>query len=163
VTRVTANPHAQVHTIPVMARRSSGVVLIVALLSWTVNQLNLECQGQHSRAAVVVLAGASPAYQPEPSPTRHSCCPRERRPVTPPSPNPSPCHRHSSPSRNCCSITHETFAALPPLLDQFSHSDYGFASLSASQALLPQAEQLYLSPPVQPSGVLGSSFTVLRL
>ncbi|HTC42511.1 MAG TPA: hypothetical protein VK703_13110, partial [Candidatus Acidoferrales bacterium] len=51
-----------------MARRSFGVVLIVALMGWTVNQ-PMQCEGQHSRAAVVVLAGASPAYQPEPSPT----------------------------------------------------------------------------------------------
>jgi hypothetical protein len=59
-----------------MARRSLGVVLIVALVSWTVNWLTFGCESQHSRAAVVVPAGASPAYQPEPSPSRHTCCPQ---------------------------------------------------------------------------------------
>lgn len=62
-----------------MARRSLGVVLIVALVSWTVNWLTFGCQSQHSRAAVVVPAGASPAYQPEPSRSRHACCPQVLR------------------------------------------------------------------------------------
>src|SRR5271157_2649735 len=65
--------------LPVMARRSLGVVLIVALLGWAVsfNQPLLACTGKCSRAAVGVPAGASPAHKPEPSPSRHSCCPPE--------------------------------------------------------------------------------------
>ncbi len=45
-------------------------------MGWTVNQ-PMWCQCQHSRAAVVVPAGASPAYKPEPSPSRYTCCPQE--------------------------------------------------------------------------------------
>ena len=56
-----------------------GVVLIVALLGWTVSvtQPLLARTGMCSRAAVGVPAGASPAYKPEPSPSRRSCCPPE--------------------------------------------------------------------------------------
>jgi hypothetical protein len=162
VTRITANVLVGVHTDLVMARRSFGVVLIVALLSWTVNQLTMECESQHSRAAVVVLAGASPAYQPEPSPTRHNCCPRESQPAPVPSHAQVPCHHHSSPIPSCCSISHETAAGLPPLLQNSSHAVY-VASSSFSPALLAERGYVVGLASTDSPGTLDSSFTVLRL
>lgn len=57
------------------------MVLIVTLLGRTVNHPTPGCHRAYSRAAVVVLAGASPAHQPEPSPSRHNCCPPESEPT----------------------------------------------------------------------------------
>ena len=86
-----------------MARRSLGVVLIVTLLGWTVNQPALGCQRAYSRAAVVVLAGASPAYQPEPSPSRHNCCPHEGEPAASAEPaSAARCSSRVSVTRECC-------------------------------------------------------------
>jgi len=94
-----------------MARRSLGVVLIVALVSWTVNQLTFGCQGQHSRAAVVVPAGASPAYQPEPSPSRHTCCPQVKRPA---GRSPDFCLAHVATHADCCSASKQAPTAISP-------------------------------------------------
>ena len=94
--------------LPVMARRSLGVVLIVALLGWaaSVNQPLVACTGMNSRAAVGVPAGASPAHKPEPSPSRHSCCPPEGLSATEAQPSVSPiCPFHKSRNRDCCSIS----------------------------------------------------------
>ena|SRR5208283_583013 len=91
-----------------MARRSLGVVLIVALLGWavSVNQPLLACTGMNSRAAVGVPAGASPAHKPEPSPSHHDCCPPEGITSTEAQPSVSPiCPFHKSPNRDCCSIS----------------------------------------------------------
>jgi len=93
---------------PVMARRSLGVVLIVALLGWTVsvNQPLLACTGKYSRAAVGVPAGASPAHKPEPSPSRHSCCPPEGKSSAVAQPSVSSiCLLHMSHHRDCCSLS----------------------------------------------------------
>ncbi len=162
VTAVTEFIWRGLHNDPVMARRSFGVVFIVALLGWTVNQPIMGCEGQHSRAAVVVLAGASPAYQPEPSPTRHSCCPRESDHVAVSSPRIPSCHPHST--SDCCSLSRESHTGLPPVVVKDSASPhYGLAYLSLSQpiAAFPQ--------PGSALGVQGSSrlavpsSTVLRL
>jgi hypothetical protein len=133
VTAVTEFIRRGLHNDPAMARRSFGVVLIVALMGWTVNQ-PMQCEGQHSRAAVVVLAGASPAYQPEPSPTRHSCCPRESHHAAV-SPRRIPrCHPHST--SDCCSLSKESQGGLPPGLTKDSASPYyGLASLSVSRPI----------------------------
>lgn len=102
----------------VMARRSLGVVLIVALLGWaaSVNQPLAACTGMNSRAAVGVPAGASPAHKPEPSPSHHSCCPPEGLTSTEAQPSVSPiCPFHKSRNRDCCSVSSNSaeFALLP--------------------------------------------------
>jgi hypothetical protein len=97
-----------------LARRSVGVVLIVALVGWAVNQ-PMGCQSQHSRAAVGVPAGASPAYQPEPSTSRHNCCPPKRASaLTPENPAAAICalHPHSKPP-DCCSFSRPSRPGLP--------------------------------------------------
>lgn len=91
-----------------MARRSLGVVLIVALLGWavSVNQPLLACTGMNSRAAVGVPAGASPAHKPEPSPSHRDCCPPEGVSAAEAQPSVSPiCPFHKSRNRDCCSIS----------------------------------------------------------
>jgi len=146
---------------PVMARRSFGVVLIVALLGWTVNQPILGCEGQHSRAAVAALAGASPAYQPEPSPTRHSCCPRESQP-------PAGSHNHScphqiSPHSDCCSVTNQVpRGVLPALLKESPLAKCALHPLPSYEPIPPAEESLTVD--IRGSaGVSVSSFIVLRL
>jgi hypothetical protein len=111
VTAVTEFIRRGLHNDPAMTRRAFGVVLIVALMGWTVNQ-PLQGEGQHSRAAVVVLAGASPAYQPEPSPTRHSCCPRESHHAAVSAQRIPSCHPHST--SDCCSLSKGSQGRLPP-------------------------------------------------
>jgi hypothetical protein len=101
--------------IPAMARRSLGVVFIVALLGWTVNQPTLGCQGSYSRAAVVVLAGASPAHQPEPSPSRHNCCPHESEEAKTAQPaSAAHCSSVVSMNHDCCSVSGDINRDLPP-------------------------------------------------
>ena len=79
--------------------------MIVALLGWTVNQPLKACSGRNSRAAVGVLAGASPA-KPEPSPSRHNCCPHEGMPSAVAKSAPvSDCVFHLSPDMRCCSAS----------------------------------------------------------
>ncbi len=134
VTAVTEFIWRGLHNDFVMARRSLGVVLIVALLGWTVNQPIMGCEGQHSRAAVVVLAGASPAYQPEPSPTRHSCCPRESHHAAVSSPRVPNCHPYST--SDCCSLSKKLQSGLPPVVVKDSASPhYGLAYVSLSQPI----------------------------
>ena len=99
--------------IPAMARRSLGVVLIVTLLGWTVNQPTSGCQSAHSRAAVVVLAGASPAHQPEPSPSRHNCCPHESEPAKEPA-SAMHCSSRISLIHQCCTVSSDIGRDLPP-------------------------------------------------
>jgi len=146
-----------------MARRSLGVVLIVTLLGWTVNQ-PLECQGRHSRAAVMVPAGASPANQPEPSPTPHSCCPRERSRSSPARSQFPPCHRPASSHPDCCSFTGGTQSALTFSRVQESLSTElaltiftGFGTAARSN------DRHFVFAPLNFPGVASPSFTVLRL
>jgi hypothetical protein len=142
---------------PAMARRSLGVVLIVALVSWTVNWLTLGCEGQHSRAAVVVPAGASPAYKPEPSPSRHTCCPQvTAQPAALGSSLVSCCP-------DCCKLSHNSPGTQPPRFltgPAFAHSSPDNVPASA---LFRPAEPLVLASTLAPPGSLLPAFTVLRL
>jgi|HubBroStandDraft_4_1064222.scaffolds.fasta_scaffold716709_1 hypothetical protein len=93
-----------------MARRSLGVVLIVTLLGWTVsvNQPLHACTGSHSRAVAVALAGTPPALKPEPSPSRHSCCPSESHKLPAIQTPHHQCQASSlqfSSGHSCCSLT----------------------------------------------------------
>jgi len=94
-----------------MARRSLGVVLIVTLLGWTVsvNQPLHACTGSHSRAVAVAPAGTPPALKPEPSPSRHGCCPSESHKL-PATKTPHQQCQVSSPQfssgHSCCYLTH---------------------------------------------------------
>jgi len=140
--------------------------LIVALLGWTVNQPIMGCEGQHSRAAVVLQAGASPAYQPEPSPTRHSCCPRESKPTgaLPSSQHPACPHQFDA-HQDCCSLTNETHSGLPPVFVKESPiAKYVLASLSAFEPMAAPQEQASLGVTIAgASEIQVSSFAVLRL
>ena len=91
-----------------MAKRSIGVILNVTLLAWSVNLLFVACSGPNSRAAVLVSAGASPAAKPEPSPSRHNCCPRKSVHATQVSFSPAEfCPLLAPPAMNCCGATHD--------------------------------------------------------
>ena len=86
-------------------RRSTGVVLIVALLAWSVNQRVMACPGLLSRAAVVAPAGSPPAPKPEPSASRHNCCPLEKKHLKAAQPSShSECKMHEKMDLSCCSI-----------------------------------------------------------
>jgi hypothetical protein len=147
-----------------VARRSVGVVLIVALLGWPVNQ-PMWCQSQHSRAAVGVPAGASPAYKPEPSPSRHSCCPQKSASaVTPENSAPAiSAHHPQSKSQDCCSISRPWRPGLPASVLTRAL----FVSVAQGwlvQVLLPDSERV--SNRFSASGgatVNTTAFTVLRL
>lgn len=162
VTAITELVWRRLHNDCVMARRSFGVVLIVALLGWTVNQPIMGCERQHSRAAVAAPAGASPAYQPEPSPTRHSCCPRESQHTAVSASRIPSCQLRSI--FDCCSLSKESQSGLPPaVVKTFSSSRYGVASLSVSQPI-DAIRQPASAVAVQGSSRLAiPSFTALRL
>jgi hypothetical protein len=162
VTSITEFQPAQGHTGRVMARRSFGVVLIVALLGWTVNQ-PMGCEGQHSRAAVTVLAGASPAYQPEPSPTRHSCCPHERQAAQPSSPASQCPHSFSFP-HDCCSLAGDLQTTAPTaILGDFAPSNVASGSVIAFTIEAP-ISQYSLSAEAQTFPIRSApSLTILRL
>ena len=163
VTLVTEFSPIAGQNIRVMARRSLGVVLIVALLGWTVNQPVMGCEGQCSRAAVTVLAGASPAYQPEPSPTRHSCCPRERHTSAPPSSLPAlQCHHGRSSSRDCCALRSDSAGEAAILRASVT----GDVLLSSIPFLASAGRSLKRSVSLETESSPSSrvlSFTVLRL
>ena len=145
------------HTVPAMARRSIGVVLVVALVSWTVNWLTLECQSQHSRAAVVVPAGASPAYKPEPSPSRHTCCPQVKS-----QPSFHDCSLVLASLPDCCSFHHNRNARPPRLLitgPAIAHASPQAQPASAQS--LSEASPLFAAWLEAPAPV--SSIAVLRL
>ena len=94
--------------LPVMARRSLGVVLIVTLLGWSVNQPATACIGMRPRAAAVVQAGASPAF-PEPSLTRHICCPGKKPQTASTQPSPvSNCSIRPTSDRRCGTVSHDS-------------------------------------------------------
>ena len=91
-----------------MARRSLGVVLIVTLLGWSVNQPATACTGMRPRAAAVVQAGASPA-SPEPSLTRHICCPGKKSQTAVSQPSPlSNCSIRPTPDRRYCTVSEDS-------------------------------------------------------
>ena len=112
----SANPRSRTIIAPAMqvARRSIGVVLIVALLGWTVNQPTSGCQCAHSRAAVVVRAGASPAHQTEPSLSRHNCYPPESKPAIFPPASAVHCASLGSVNPRCCAVSGKIPWNLPP-------------------------------------------------
>ena len=148
-----------------MARRSAGVVLIVALVGWTVNWPTFECQGQHSRAAVVVPAGASPAYKPEPSPSRHTCCPQIKSPAKTKLPySDRSCLVRLYLSADCCSLSHDSREARPPRYLTVSAPEKNLPGSSPTSAsLLPVRAQLFAVPSGAPPGLQIPSSTVLRL
>jgi hypothetical protein len=148
-----------------MARRSLGVVLIVALLGWTVNQPTLGCQGPYSRAAVVVRAGASPAHQPEPSPSRHNCCPHESEEAKTAQPaSATQCSSLAFMNHDCCAVSGDINRGLPPGIVKGSPF-VKFAAL-ASSPFAPLASAQASDPVPRPASLLLSqhaSNTVLRL
>ena len=148
-----------------MARRSLGVVLIVALLGWTVNWPIFGCKSQYSRAAVVVQAGASPAYQPEPSPTCHNCCPQVNS-KSPSTAQPSfhKCLLYLSVHPGCCSVSKETESGLPPkAVAGYAAARFTLASLPSFEPILPGQAQSSTMTFAHSPGIQSSSFTVLRL
>jgi hypothetical protein len=157
----TPRPHNE----RVMARRSLGVVLIVALLGWTVNRPILGCEGQHSRAAVVVLAGASPAYQPEPSPTRHSCCPREsQKEAVLVSSSPSGCPHFLSSHADCCSVAKHTLIELSATLVEKSFpGKFVLGSLPSFELTAPHRGHAFAGVRNDSAGIRINSFHILRL
>ncbi len=156
----TPRPHNQ----PVMARRSLGMVLIVALLGWTVNRPILGCEGQHSRAAVVVLAGASPAYQPEPSPTRHSCCPRESQKQAVQPSSPSGCPHLLSSHADCCSVAkHSLIELTATLVEKSFPGTFVLRSLPSFGLTAPQRGHAFAGVLNDSAGIRIDSFHILRL
>ena len=150
------------------SRRSTGVILIVSLLAWSVNLRVLACSGIPSRAAVVAQAGTLPAPQPEPSPSRHNCCPKEpkegkdSRPAQPSSS--SKCALHASIDFSCCSL-----AANPQFRLPFQNSSpVKLPTLSAALAPLTFSHSLPDITNLRPSDDFpganpGTRLLVLRL
>lgn len=165
VTTVTCISFLFPHNRSAMARRSIGVVLIVALLGWTVsvNQPLFACTGLHSRAAVAVPAGTPPALKPEPSPSHHNCCPSVSQ--KPPSSD-APSHCSStlqiSANHNCCSVSHSAPITRPLLISRVSKLDSTLTPPAQCTQLVRTATAVAVSfenspPPSQPASV-----TVLR-
>ena len=104
MTQVTSKLSLPIENCTVMDRRSLALILIVLLLVWSVNQPSAACPLMNSRAAAMVRAGASPASQPEPSPSRHTCCPSPRGSSAriPPTGH---CALRATPDMPCCSIS----------------------------------------------------------
>lgn len=147
----------------VVARRSTGVVLIVALLGWTVNR-PMWCQSQHSRAASVVPAGASPAYKPEPSPSRHTCCPHgNASAVNSEDPASAICvHDHASRTPDCCSVSRQGRPGLPSgVVARSQPASVALVAVLAS--FVPIQEQQLATLTSGPPPPSGSPFNVLRL
>lgn len=142
-----------------------GVVLIVALLAWSVNQRVLACAGLQSRAAVVAPAGSPPAPKPEPSPSRHNCCPLESKHAEKARPSSLPdCKIHASLDLSCCSIAKNPASRLP--FQRVSRFELlPFAAVIASRELLAaivSSDEIPLSESVA-IPVTNGSTTVLRL
>jgi hypothetical protein len=82
--------------------------LIVTLLGWSVNQPATACTGMRPRAAAVVQGGASPA-SPDPSLTRHICCPARSRKLQSTQPSPlSNCSIRPTPDRRYCTVSEDS-------------------------------------------------------
>jgi|SRR5579863_1317297 len=147
------------------SRRFTGVVLIVALLGWSVNQRVVACAGLPSRAAVVVPAGSPPAPKPEPSPSRHNCCPLESKYAEKARPSSLPeCKIHSNLDLSCCSIANNP-ASRPPFQKVSRFELHPFAAVITSHELLAaivpsETTPLFASVPIPSTN---GSTTVLRL
>jgi len=147
------------------SRRSLGVVLIVALLAWSVNQRVIACTGVQSRAAVVVPAGTPPAPKPEPSPSRHNCCPLESKHSGAAQPSlPPDCQLHAKLDVSCCSIANNPGLRLP--FQKVSRSDFG-KSIGVARSQELQAATVESESPsfsaLAPAWILSNSKAVLRL
>jgi len=147
------------------SRRFTGVVLIVALLGWSVNQRVVACAGLPSRAAVVAPAESPIAPKPEPSPSRHGCCPLESKHASKAHPSSLPdCKMHASLDLSCCSIANNPASRLPfQKVSRFELQQ--FVAVLAShylQALMAQPEETTLRKRLS-TGVINDSTTVLRL
>ena len=146
-----------------MARRSLGVVLIVTLLGWSVNQPATACSGMRRRAAAVVQAGASPA-SPEPSLTRHICCPgkKSQTPVTQPSPL-SNCSLRPIPDHRCCVVSQDSQGRPSPRSSVKSPVAKVFVLVPNAISASPRSASgtLFSAAPSPPSSI-SSRHTVLR-
>jgi hypothetical protein len=148
-----------------MDRRSLSLILVVSLLAWSVNLPAVACPGMNLRAAAMVRAGASPADQPEPSPSRHNCCP-DRKDSTPAlhSGTQTPCSLHSSPDMSCCTVRSNSFVV--PATRAEAKRIPSDSILSAEQSaridLLTLSEQIPAQAP-SPSSPPSVFFSILRL
>jgi hypothetical protein len=140
-----------------------GVVLIVALLGWSVNQRVVACTGLPTRAAVVAPAGSPPA--PEPSPSRHNCCPLKSKAPEKSKPTSLPdCKMHASLDLSCCSIAKNTASRLP--FQKVSRFElHPMAAVIAANhrptGLIASEDQIFSA--IVPTQMGGASRTVLRL
>ena len=166
VTAVTEKSagHTQNHN-AMSSRRFTGVVLIVALLGWSVNQRIVACAGLPSRAAVGAQAGSPPAPKPEPSPSRHNCCPLESKHAEKAQPSSLPdCKIHSNLDLSCCSIANNPASPLPfQKVSRFELQPFATAIVSHEllTAIAP-SEDTPLSA-IFPIPLINCSTTVLRL
>ena len=147
------------------SRRSSGVVLIVALFAWSVNLRVIACAGLPSRAAVVVPEGSPPAPKPEPSPSHHNCCPLESKHSKKGQSFSLPDGKlHASLDLSCCSIAKNPASRMP--FQKVSRFDLRqFVAIDAAvdrQAATVQAEDAAF-PSVIPTRIASGSTSVLRL
>jgi hypothetical protein len=142
-----------------------GVVLIVALLGWSVNQRVVACTGLPTRAAVVAPAGSPPAPKPEPSPSRHNCCPLESKHSEKSKSAALPdCKMHASQDLSCCSIAKNPASRMPfQKVSRFElHPVAAVIAASHRQtALITSEDQLFSA--IIPTQITGASATVLRL
>ncbi len=117
VTQITSQLPFRLQNRIVMDRRSLALILIVLLLVWSVNQPSAACPLMNSRAAAMVRAGASPASQPEPSPSRHTCCPDPKvRSAHLLRSSSGHCNLRPISDMPCCSISSQPAAtSLPPV------------------------------------------------
>ena len=152
--------------VPAMAsRRSLGVVLIVALLTWSVSQRAIACPGMQSRAAVVAPAGSPPAPKPEPSPSRHNCCPLESKHfVQPQSPSLFDCGLHAKPDLSCCSMTNDLALRLAfPEVSRTEFREFLVVSISLNLRKMAAKSANSSLPELPPALILASQNSVLRL
>lgn len=147
-----------------MAKRSSGVVLIVTLLAWSVNLPAIACPAMNSWAAVMMQAGTSPAPEPEPSPSRHSCCPAQKVTRTQTQPADRNCTFHAKPGPGCCSVTSNPVSTpLPQIVTKPNLLKFFCASASASIPDMIVAPAPRSTPSASPPDIPQSSSSVLRL
>ena len=149
--------------LPVMARRSLGVVLIVTLLGWSVNQPATACAGMRPRAAAVVQAGASPA-SPEPSLTRHICCPGKKSQTAVAQPSPlSNCSLRPTPDLRCCTVSQDSQGMLSPRSSMKPPVTKIFVLASNALSASPRsASRTLFSSVLSPPSSISSRHTVLR-
>ena len=147
-----------------MAKRSSGVVLIVTLLAWSVNLPALACPAMNSRAAVMAQAGASPAPKPEPSPLPHSCCPAQKVSRSAAQPLHRNCALHANSDANCCSVAANPLGTpLPQILTKPDLLKFLSASAFGPLLVLINLPEPLFALASSPPGIPPSSPSVLRL